>query len=550
MAELVELAAVYAQQFFDRLDFYMQSDRAEQMPWALRIALATPEERRALPRFDAQASRCGGMNPAAPTWGEIEDFLGIDGWRELPAAARAGGRRSASVFFEKVWTTGLSCGPTSHDRAGRPSPGRYSAILRRTDPCRAGREFWDALRGGQAVERPVAVDGEEVVEHEAWVVAVLAGELRGRRGGRGPRCRRGATPRTGTGHAPRVKLSRLAWRAKLRALEPPLMVPADIALDSTLALIAIFGGIGVVVNGLIVYIVAQVLGERPPPTRRSAARAASAWTSSSPGACPASAAATASSRTVGLSRARVRETAGAGTVAAKRRLGHRRRAAVAPQRRAHPPGRAAGRRRLPLPLVPGLKLADDARRPAARSGSPRGGSRCSLTAPPGLYAEVASEPDVEEALWLAFQVAYLGPLEGEDPFAAIRAARVPWSTGELPDLGEAAVGPARSSRPRPRGAHAPDGLPRMGVAVGSQAAAFAGEPHWTPPRRFERAFERLALPGLQRAARFDLLVTLGRLARADVSAGTLALSAADDVTVAAKAGLRHRRPAAAGAPRG
>jgi hypothetical protein len=34
------------------------------------------------------------------------------------------------------------------------------------------------------------------------------------------------------------------------------------ATDFTIGLIAIFGGIGVVVNGLIVYIVALVLGER------------------------------------------------------------------------------------------------------------------------------------------------------------------------------------------------------------------------------------------------------------------------------------------------
>jgi membrane protein DedA with SNARE-associated domain len=40
------------------------------------------------------------------------------------------------------------------------------------------------------------------------------------------------------------------------------MVPATLALDYTLALIAIFGGIGVVVNGIIVYIVAQTMGER------------------------------------------------------------------------------------------------------------------------------------------------------------------------------------------------------------------------------------------------------------------------------------------------
>ena len=38
--------------------------------------------------------------------------------------------------------------------------------------------FWEAVRSGEPVERPVEMDGEEVVEHESWVIAVLAGELR------------------------------------------------------------------------------------------------------------------------------------------------------------------------------------------------------------------------------------------------------------------------------------------------------------------------------------------------------------------------------------
>ena len=53
-------------------------------------------------------------------------------------------------------------------------------------------------------------------------------------------------------------------------------------------------------------------------------------------------------------------------------------------------------------------------------------------------------------------------------------------------------------------------------------------------RRFARAFERLALPGLQRDARFDLLVTLGRLGVYDLRAGSLVLGGTNDVTVGAK----------------
>jgi hypothetical protein len=45
--------------------------------------------------------------------------------------------------------------------------------------------------------------------------------------------------------------------------------------------------------------------------------------------------------------------------------------------------------------------------------------------------------------------------------------------------------------------------------AGSQAEAFLGEPAWTPERRFGRAFERLALPGLAARARYELLLTLG-----------------------------------------
>ncbi|MGB8877131.1 MAG: hypothetical protein WCD11_12470, partial [Solirubrobacteraceae bacterium] len=61
-----------------------------------------------------------------------------------------------------------------------------------------------------------------------------------------------------------------------------------------------------------------------------------------------------------------------------------------------------------------------------------------------------------------------------------------------------------------------------------------GDDAWTPERRFARAYERLALPGLHRDARFDLLVTLGRLGVYDMQAASLALGGANDVTVGAK----------------
>jgi hypothetical protein len=41
-----------------------------------------------------------------------------------------------------------------------------------------------------------------------------------------------------------------------------MLLPGNVALSQTLALIATFGGIGVIANVLIVYVIAQVLGER------------------------------------------------------------------------------------------------------------------------------------------------------------------------------------------------------------------------------------------------------------------------------------------------
>jgi hypothetical protein len=69
---------------------------------------------------------------------------------------------------------------------------------------------------------------------------------------------------------------------------------------------------------------------------------------------------------------------------------------------------------------------------------------------------------------------------------------------------------------------------------GSQAAAFGGEAAWSSDRRFARVFERLALPGLHRDARFDLLVTLGQLGVHELHAASLQLGGSDETTVAAK----------------
>jgi hypothetical protein len=71
--------------------------------------------------------------------------------------------------------------------------------------------------------------------------------------------------------------------------------------------------------------------------------------------------------------------------------------------------------------------------------------------PPGLYAEVAGEPDIEEASWLALLIVYLGTLDdADDPFVTIRELRTSWSSGELPDIAGAQLG-RRSSAVAVRG---------------------------------------------------------------------------------------------------
>jgi hypothetical protein len=70
-------------------------------------------------------------------------------------------------------------------------------------------------------------------------------------------------------------------------------------------------------------------------------------------------------------------------------------------------------------------------------------------------------------------------------------------------------------------------------SAGSLAAGLHGESSWTPERRFARLFDRLALKGLPRAVRFDLLVALGRAGALDVRADGLHLGN-DQVTHAAK----------------
>ena len=183
-------------------------------------------------------------------------------------------------------------------------------------------------------------------------------------------------------------------------------------------------------------------------------------------------------------------------------------------------------------LVTGLKATADAERLASELAFATARLAELAADPPGLYADIVTLDDVEEALWLAFLTAYVCPSpDGADPFANVRDAHVPWASGELPRL----------DVPRgPRGAVDPATGERTILAyrawvkrAGSQAAAIAGEPSWTPERRFDRVCERLALPGLGRDQRYELLVSLGRLGIVDLRPASLQFGEGD-TTIAAK----------------
>jgi hypothetical protein len=151
-------------------------------------------------------------------------------------------------------------------------------------------------------------------------------------------------------------------------------------------------------------------------------------------------------------------------------------------------------------LVPGVRASADARRLADELSFSAGRLLELESDPPGPYAHVAAAPDPEQALRLAFEIACERERERE-PGQAERAL--------------AAYG-AWAER------------------AGGQLAGLTGDPAWSSERRFDRAFERLSLPGLARAARFDFLVTAGRLGIVDLRAGSLQFQGSDATVVAAK----------------
>ena len=196
------------------------------------------------------------------------------------------------------------------------------------------------------------------------------------------------------------------------------------------------------------------------------------------------------------------------------------------------------------PLLQGVRSSADALRLTEEIAFANGRLLALAADPPGLYGELRelAQQDIERATWACFLLAYLSPLQqdqGEDPFSSIRtvlaagAQRGLPDAGELASLDELALGPL-TSHERSRGTETLVAYLQW-VQRSGHAAVFSGDAAWTPERRFQRLFERLALPGFQRAGRYELLVLLGRLGLYELRADSLALASAraqgsDDLT--------------------
>ena len=198
-------------------------------------------------------------------------------------------------------------------------------------------------------------------------------------------------------------------------------------------------------------------------------------------------------------------------------------------------------------LLPGLHASEDAARLAEEIAFASGRLLRMHAAPPGLFNEIralAGEGGLERATWICFLTAYLSPLQGDDPFAGIRLALERADEGaqgreyEGSPLDGVPLGPRTSHDPA-RGSETVHAYRQWALNAGSQVQGLVGEESWSPGRRFERAFERLALPGFARMGRYELLVTLGRLGLYEMQADSLHLAVGragleDPTTVAAK----------------
>jgi hypothetical protein len=165
-------------------------------------------------------------------------------------------------------------------------------------------------------------------------------------------------------------------------------------------------------------------------------------------------------------------------------------------------------------LVPGLKATADAERLAACLAW--AAARLEF---PGPHPQLA-EREPEEAIWLAFLLSLATP-ELQGPLIEADPA---WPDGDASALkADPTIAAYRAWVAR----------------SGSQQAAITGENSWTPARRFARVFDRLALPGFARAARYEFLVLLGAAGVAELEADALHVNVAHDdaTTLAAKRAL-------------
>lgn len=255
-----------------------------------------------------------------------------------------------------------------------------------------------------------------------------------------------------------------------------------------------------------------------------------------------------------------RSGGGSGRPAGRRPAGSAGRTPAAPRRRG---GAGAGLRvsrqqraaedGYSSPLLPGVRASADAARLADELAFANGrllalegdGTAQRL---PDFYAELRAlaAEDPEQATWACFLTAYLCPLEGAQPFAGIRLA-LSVDRNELSELAEVPVGP-RSSYVPARSGETLRAYRAWYAQAGSQSAAFSGDPAWTAERRFERVYERLALPGLSGVARYELLVLLGSLGVYELRAASLQLAGARTAGAEDSTALAAKRIFAIGDP--
>jgi Alpha-glutamyl/putrescinyl thymine pyrophosphorylase clade 3 len=167
------------------------------------------------------------------------------------------------------------------------------------------------------------------------------------------------------------------------------------------------------------------------------------------------------------------------------------------------------------PLVPGLKATADAERLAIALTQ-----AAQRLEPPGPYPVLATIDDGDDATWLAFLLTLAPELE-----QLLTEAEPRWEDAQEIE----ALPPAKA---RTAAAY------RAWVdRAGSQQDAFMGDESWSPERRFDRVFERLALPGFNRAARYDLLTSLGAAGLYPLNADAVHFVEDDATTLAAKRAL-------------